>query len=117
HAEGCSIGYKAFANCSALERMELASVPDIGQYAFANCSSLERADLGDCLASVGKSAFSGCTAICSISFPDVLETVGETAFHGLKFYAHDGTTALSPTPANLSGKTFEGTSKALVQTA
>ena len=79
------VGFKAFANCSALESVALDGAASLGAYAFASCASLESVDLGGVTA-IGESAFSGCKSLAQIGLGGVV-SVGEHAFYGCKALA------------------------------
>ncbi|MBE6521474.1 MAG: leucine-rich repeat domain-containing protein, partial [Thermoplasmata archaeon] len=79
------VGFKAFANCSALESVALDGAASLGAYAFASCSALVSVDLGSVTA-IGESAFSGCKSLAQIGLGGVV-SVGEHAFYGCKALA------------------------------
>ena len=65
------IGEYAFADCTALLRVECTSgVRQIGAYAFENCTALVRVPLTDGLKQLGRGAFRGCTSLTQVSLPD-----------------------------------------------
>lgn len=115
-----------------------SSVRTIESNAFTK-SATESLALPEGLQTIGSSAFSE-SAIKSISFPSSLTSIGASAFSnnpnieaatfasgfaptlgqnwaaGWTFYASDGTTTIDKTnPANLAGKTFQGTAAALIE--
>ena len=73
----------AFYNCPELTSVDFSSgLSNIGWMAFADCAALDRLDLSDAdgLKSIPYACFSGCTALSSIQLPDNLLTISDYAF-------------------------------------
>ncbi len=89
-----SIGYKAFAHCSSLTRIELpASLTRIRNGAFTSCSNVTRIDLSGCtsLTSIGKYAFTNCTNAV-VTLPNKADiAIGSNAFGEEKDWRGDCT--------------------------
>ena len=76
-----SIGYGAFALCSALESVTIPnSVTSIGDDAFYYCSALKSVHISDSVTSIGDYAFNHCSALKSITIPDSVTEIGAGAF-------------------------------------
>ncbi len=54
----------------------------IASLAFANCTALEAVQLPEGLLHIGDSAFNSCTSLYSVQFPSTLLTIGDAAFKG-----------------------------------
>lgn len=76
----CTLRWKAFSDCRALESVELnfESV-EMEWGMFEGCSSLKSVKLPDGLQKIGASAFKDC-ALTSITLPETLTEVGAQAF-------------------------------------
>ncbi len=75
-----SIGRYAFAQCKALERIDIASLYSIGCYAFNGCESLRSINIPDTVTYIGDCAFAGCTLLRTVNVPDAIEYLGRGAF-------------------------------------
>lgn len=53
------VGYRAFENCSSIEKVDFENVSSIGDWAFSNCYNLKEIDLKK-VSFIGKGAFHGC---------------------------------------------------------
>ncbi len=53
-----------------------------GKYAFANCTALTDISLASSCTSFGTYAFSGCTALTEVELPEGITTTGSWMFHG-----------------------------------
>ncbi len=98
-----SIGSKAFANCSSLESVRMASVSTVGDYAFYMCSKVAILDLGS-VSKIGAQSFRGLTGLVFVEFSDGLSEVGQYAFHSVKFYR--GGSEVQRTADGLRGHSF-----------
>lgn len=59
-----SIGYRAFAECTALKEIKIPdTVNSLGNGAFSNCTALEKVTLGTEVKNLGIGVFAGCTAL------------------------------------------------------
>lgn len=69
----------AFYGCGNLKNIVLPdSLKEIGERAFADCEALEDVDLsGTELLTVGDEAFSGCTELKSVCLPDCIKELGD----------------------------------------
>ena len=77
-----SVGERAFAGITSLERMQFekeSAVELIDNEAFAGCTALTYASLPVGLKSIGNKAFSKCKLVL-VSLPDGLLSIGECAF-------------------------------------
>lgn len=83
-SEGVSnISYKAFYNCSSLEKIMLPnSVTQIDEYAFYNCTNLQNITFPSKLSSIGRNAFYNCMSIDTIVLPNSLLSISTGAFYG-----------------------------------
>ncbi len=106
-------------------------VTTIGFYAFAGCSALTSIEIPDSVTSIGRSAFSNCTSLTSIEIPDSVTIIVLGAFYACDFLTdiycqaesqpkgwdkdwldncsatvHWGTTATEPNPIN-PGSSFK----------
>ena len=78
-----AIGYYAFQNCAALQRVSLPeSITSVGNGAFCGCSALTEVTLPPWLISLPSSLFEGCTALTEILIPRNVEEIGDSAFKG-----------------------------------
>jgi hypothetical protein len=102
-----SVGFKAFANCTALKAAWVFSVKEFGAYAFYGCKSLRTLDLLE-VQTIGNYAFAGCAGLICAFFSEGLSSVGSNAFSKV-YFTEDGS-ALSAIAANLRGHTFAGAS-------
>lgn len=89
----------AFANCRALETIDIENTQSIGKWAFENCYALREVDLGDKLTVINQSAFMNCKALSSIDIPSSVETLGRWLFENCDNLAtitlHEGLHTLS----------------------
>ena len=99
------LGDSAFAECRALESIDLQNVQSIGQWAFENCFALREVRLGDKLTTILKAAFLNCTVLPSIDIPASVETLGGWLFQGCENLE---TIALHEGLRTLSQSTFYG---------
>lgn len=77
-----SIGYNAFAYCSALTAVNIpAGVRDLADDVFYQCKVLRNMTLPDSLRSIGNDAFSSCYKLDSITLPAILRRIGDNAFY------------------------------------
>ncbi|MBE6650348.1 MAG: leucine-rich repeat domain-containing protein [Ruminococcaceae bacterium] len=73
----------AFANCKALEAVQLPEgLLHIGDSAFNTCTALYSVQMPSTLLTVGDAAFKGCTALANVDFSESLEIIGNSAFRG-----------------------------------
>lgn len=84
--------YGVFANCVALEQIELPSVDLIGSFAFLRCTSLKKVVIGS-PATIGANAFGSCSALDTL----VIDTSkgmpvlsATSAFNGTKIGSNNG---------------------------
>ena len=78
-----AIGYKAFADCTALTKSVIPdSVTSMGSSAFSGCTRLSSVTFGKGLTTISDSAFSGCTALTSVSIPNNITKISDSAFYG-----------------------------------
>lgn len=77
-----NVGDYAFYDCAELTTVTLPpTLQTIGANAFANCAALNAIDLSKtALDSIGDYAFSGSAALTEIPFPETLKTIGDRAF-------------------------------------
>jgi len=62
-----------------LERVELATVPEIGEYAFAYCRNLTDVVLNETITEIPQYAFAGCVALENINLQKIVK-LGDYAF-------------------------------------
>ena len=85
-----SLGYKAFAGCKSLARIDIpSSVQSLGDYAFAQCDALTELTLPEGITTLPKRLFSyqngwhyGAEKLSKLHLPSTLTTIGEYAFAG-----------------------------------
>ena len=65
----------AFAECTALESVELGNVSYIGTGTFSGCTALASIKLPSNVTEIKNSAFSGCTALTTVDMSDVTKLV------------------------------------------
>lgn len=76
-----SIGWNAFAKCTALTTITIPStVLYLLQNCFEGCTSLETVNLSDGLESISPKAFYACSKLKNITLPDTLQSIGSNAF-------------------------------------
>ena len=76
-----SVGKYAFANCGALESIEIPdTVTSIGEYVFQNSRALKSVKLPENLQSIPRYAFNYCTALTEAITGSKLATIEEYAF-------------------------------------
>lgn len=110
-----SIRSNVFNGC-AITELDLDGSMVINLNAFRSCTSLETVRFSAGITSIGTTVFNGCTAVTSVSFAEGFSPTLDATWTPWTFYASDGTTVIdSSDPANLAGKTFEGTASALVE--
>ena len=105
-----SVADQAFYNNSMITSAKLGKATSIGFKSFANCISLGKIDLSS-IKTIKNYAFFGCTGVSSMKFSSDLVSVEKSSFTKIKFY--NGTTELSATASNLAGKTFVGSGSIL----
>ena len=136
-----SIGIYAFSGCASLVSVKIpSSVTSIGDNTFGGCASLVSVKIPSSVTSIGNDVFRGDIALASVEIPSSVTSIGNDVFRGCReiadvrfgsgfaatlgsnwaydwtFYAPDGTTVIDKSaPANLAGKTFQGTAAALVE--
>ena len=112
-----SIDGSAFSGCTALTTVSMPSVETIGNYAFNGCAAATSFELGSQITAIGNGAFQNCSGVTSVVFGDgFAATLGTDCFKTWTFYGTDGATAVDKTDASaLEGRTFVGTSTALVE--
>lgn len=107
-----------FYGCTSLTSFDL---PDrlsiLGTGVFASCTQMTEFHFPATVTQIGAGCFSGCTGVTEVSFEEgFAPTLGNGCFGAWTFYASDATTVIDKTnPANLAGKTFQGTAAALVE--
>lgn len=111
-----TLGGNAFNGCSALKAIALPNLTQIGGSCFDYCTAVETLSI-ESGGNVQAFSFNRFTSITSVTFG---KDFGTTSLHvnwtNMVFYESDGTTAIDKTVAsNLAGKTFEGTTAALVE--
>lgn len=75
------IGIGAFADCTALETVDIASASSIGQMAFYDCTDLTAVrSRYPAVESIGAEAFMYCGKLECVDVSDGLRTVGDNAF-------------------------------------
>ena len=76
-----AIGRSAFANCTALLRVDIPNnVQQIGNQAFVGCSALETIKIPEGVTAVGEFTFQNCASLQSVKLPDSLKSIGMHAF-------------------------------------
>lgn len=93
----------AFANCNALETIDLGYVRSIGKWAFEKCYALREVRLGDQLEMIDNSAFMDCSSLGAIDIPGSVETLGSWVFENCEKLE---TVILNEGFRNLSASTF-----------
>lgn len=76
------IADSAFESNSNIESVSMSGVVSIGNRAFANCAALERVNLGNAITAIGDNAFANDVKILRITLPESLESISSTAFSG-----------------------------------
>lgn len=73
---------EAFMNCTDIVEVRFAgsNVTTIGERAFAGCTSLERITLPDGVTEIKARAFADCTSLLRITLPNTVTTLDRTAF-------------------------------------
>ncbi len=85
-----SIGYAAFASCTAITSIELPdTLKEIGDYAFYGCWALSDLTLPEGLESIGIGAFDSCTALSSLILPESVISFGDGAFRNMSDYVYN----------------------------
>ena len=75
------IGYYAFHECTALERIIIPnSITSIQDNLFTGCFSLTSVTIPDSVTSIGNYAFYYCSSLESVTIPDSVTSIGEGAF-------------------------------------
>jgi len=74
------VGASAFANCSALETINLNNVKTIGIKSFDKCSALKDVIFGEKIWDIPAYAFVGTVALTEIDFPSNIKRIDSTAF-------------------------------------
>ena len=81
HEGLCSIGMKAFYECSLLLRIIIPpSVYYINGYAFQECINLVEVELRKGLSSIGQWAFGSCSSLLRIIIPSSVSNIGNDAY-------------------------------------
>lgn len=76
-----SIGYIAFAEFVALEKVEiLGDITEIGEAAFFGCENLKEINIPDSVSIIGKDAFWNCSSLENLNIPKNILTIDEWAF-------------------------------------
>ena len=72
----------AFANCTALSKVDLSEtkLDTIENGAFLNCSGLTEIIFCDTITRIGRAAFSGCSSLKTVDLPKELLTIDREAF-------------------------------------
>ncbi|MBQ3489277.1 MAG: leucine-rich repeat protein [Clostridia bacterium] len=77
------IGDQAFADCMALEWVEMPEEMDfLGEFVFYNCESLLSIEIPHGIKGLGQSSFRNCKAMNFIYLPETLKVIGAQAFAG-----------------------------------
>ncbi len=78
------ISYRAFADCSELNYVEMPNtITYIGEQAFNNCSSLSEVNFPENLTEIGDWSYTNCSALAGeLIVPDKVVTIGGSAFLG-----------------------------------
>lgn len=80
-----TLGYSAFAECTALTSVTIAdSVTEIGNRAFGGCTNLISVTLPDAVKKLGDEAFVDCTRLSSVTLSKTLTEIGEGTFNNCK---------------------------------
>lgn len=78
-----SIGYSAFANCTALCSIRLpATLHELGTGAFQGCTALESISVPEGCPKISSNTFAGCTALHSVTLPVSVWGLEMAAFEG-----------------------------------
>lgn len=72
----------AFQRCASLVDVQFGALKTIGRRAFASCTELERIELPSTLKVIGEEAFSGCQALREVVIPESVEEIEPRAFRG-----------------------------------
>ena len=75
---------QAFAWCSELTEIKLASVTEICDRAFMGCDKLSSVDFGGKLEFIGEKAFAYCPALSNVDLPDTVSRLCSAAFEGCR---------------------------------
>lgn len=82
----CKIGYMAFADCTALETLDLSHVSELvtpyytwGSQ-FSGCTGLTSVNLGNLITSIPEDVFYNCRALTSVTFPSQVTSLDENSF-------------------------------------
>lgn len=82
-----TIGYEAFAYCSALKKINIpGGVTVIPRSCFEGCSALEEITLPDGLKEIGDYAFQNCEKLADITFPESIEKVEGNSVEDTAWY-------------------------------
>ena len=77
-----TIADNAFANCVALEKVNMGSgVDSIGVMAFMGCKKLNNVVLPSTVAFIGRACFSGCTSLVAIEWPIRVKDLPSSLFY------------------------------------
>ena len=85
------IGACAFANCRALEKIELPeTLEKIGEHAFFGCESLTRVHLGKKVTVIAENAFDNCTGLEEFVAEELTVEGTEKSMRYSRFFTKDG---------------------------
>ncbi|MCR5845549.1 MAG: leucine-rich repeat protein [bacterium] len=81
----CKISFMAFANCKALETLNLSGVSELTESynmgsQFQGCTSLTSVNLGSQITEISDGAFYNCPALTSIAFPSQVTSLDDGSF-------------------------------------
>jgi hypothetical protein len=80
-----TIGRAAFANCTALQSIEIPEgITALGNAAFRYCSQLKTVQIPEGLTAIGESALASCPQLELTELPTTLNTIGQQAFEKSK---------------------------------
>lgn len=76
-----TVGYRIFANDSALKKIELPkNLRSVPKYMFYHCTSLTQVSGGERVTSIGTSAFEGCKKLPKITLRTKVQKIAKKAF-------------------------------------
>lgn len=76
------IGFGAFSDCAALERVELpSSLTTLSDWSFYRDASLQQIDVPTAVGRVGSCSFAFCTRLDSVSFQPTLRSIAPQSFY------------------------------------
>lgn len=103
-----TIGYGAFQNCIALQKVSVWYVSTIGNRAFNGCTALTALTMPEALETIGDYAFEGCTSLQTLKLNKGLTKIGISAFKGCEKIALGGTLLIPSTVITMGTDAFNG---------